>query len=482
MKTIEGYDIKIFTDNIEQDALEQLRTLLTRTDVFEGCQVRVMSDCLTEDTEILTTDGFKLIVDLKPGELVANYNLFTRKISFLPVKNIIIREKRDSEKIYRYSCSRGSYSFCVSENHRMAYLRNLGTKSKNLERFNTKENIWAGEGIDSISEITKYSDDDIRLLTWIIGDGSIKKNKGLHTNFRVRWSFKKERKIDRVLELLNRNKYEFNTYVDSRDNTNIYMNTKSSKKFIEYLGGAKEFPKDFMYLPKNQVKILLDELIQVDGDYEAFLRNGTYRISTNSVNTANILQSIFSINGYFTKTYARISIGYRKTISFYVSIIPGNKIIYSKSGFHNSEYTREEIDYNYRLVCVETNTGYFVARQNLLTFVTGNCHSGAGCVIGFTSEMKDKVISNIVGVDLGCAVLVHKLSAQPDSRRLQDTIEAYIPYGHEVRKDWINIKPSYQKYRRKASELIEDLKCKKELRNIGRLADSVGSLGGGEVK
>lgn len=114
--------------------------------------------------------------------------------------------------------------------------------------------------------------------------------------------------------------------------------------------------------------------------------------------------------------------------------------------------------------------------------VMSDVHSGAGCVIGFTSEMKDKVISNIVGVDLGCAVLVHKLSAQPDSRRLQDTIEAYIPYGHEVRKDWINIKPAYQKYRRKASELIEDLKCKKELRNIGRLADSVGSLGGGEVK
>ena len=40
----------------------------------------------------------------------------------------------------------------------------------------------------------------------------------------------------------------------------------------------------------------------------------------------------------------------------------------------------------------------------------------------------------------------------------------------------------YQKYRRKASELIERLKCKKELRNIGRLADSVGSLGGGEVR
>ena len=196
MKTIEGYDIKIFTDNIEYDALEQLRTLLTKTDVFKDCPIRVMPDCLTEDTEILTPEGFKLIVDLKPGELIANYNLFTRKISFLPVKNIIIREKRKSEKVYRYSCSRGSYNFCVSENHRMAYLKNLGIKAKDLQSFKTKENIWAGEGIEESYKNTKYSDDDIRLITWIIGDGSILKNRGsLNSNSRIRWSFTKERKI-----------------------------------------------------------------------------------------------------------------------------------------------------------------------------------------------------------------------------------------------------------------------------------------------
>lgn len=114
--------------------------------------------------------------------------------------------------------------------------------------------------------------------------------------------------------------------------------------------------------------------------------------------------------------------------------------------------------------------------------VMSDVHSGAGCVIGFTSEMKDKVISNIVGVDLGCGMLVHKLSSKPDSRQLQDIIEAYIPFGCEVRSDWIHIKPAYQKYRKRASELIERLKCKKELRNPGRLADSVGSLGGGEVR
>lgn len=33
-------------------------------------------------------------------------------------------------------------------------------------------------------------------------------------------------------------------------------------------------------------------------------------------------------------------------------------------------------------------------------------HAGAGCVIGFTAELKtDKVIPNLIGVDIGCGVL-----------------------------------------------------------------------------
>ena len=43
MKTIEGYNIKIFTDNIEQEALDQINGLL-KVGVFDGCKVRIMPD------------------------------------------------------------------------------------------------------------------------------------------------------------------------------------------------------------------------------------------------------------------------------------------------------------------------------------------------------------------------------------------------------------------------------------------------------
>ena len=38
-----------------------------------------------------------------------------------------------------------------------------------------------------------------------------------------------------------------------------------------------------------------------------------------------------------------------------------------------------------------------------------DCHAGAGCVIGTTMTIQDKVIPNLVGVDIGCGMLAAKL-------------------------------------------------------------------------
>lgn len=43
MKTIDGYDVKIFTDNIEDAALDQIWQLLS-IDAFSDCKIRIMPD------------------------------------------------------------------------------------------------------------------------------------------------------------------------------------------------------------------------------------------------------------------------------------------------------------------------------------------------------------------------------------------------------------------------------------------------------
>jgi len=41
-----------------------------------------------------------------------------------------------------------------------------------------------------------------------------------------------------------------------------------------------------------------------------------------------------------------------------------------------------------------------------LVSIMPDCHLGAGCVIGFTGRFKDAVIPNVVGVDIGCGVMM----------------------------------------------------------------------------
>lgn len=41
-------------------------------------------------------------------------------------------------------------------------------------------------------------------------------------------------------------------------------------------------------------------------------------------------------------------------------------------------------------------------------------HAGAGCVIGFTGDLGEKVIPNIVGVDIGCGMRVLNLTRSPE--------------------------------------------------------------------
>lgn len=109
-------------------------------------------------------------------------------------------------------------------------------------------------------------------------------------------------------------------------------------------------------------------------------------------------------------------------------------------------------------------------------------HAGAGCVIGFTGNLGDKVIPNIVGVDIGCGMLVQPFSCNTsiDFHALNEYILRAIPSGRDFRDE--NYLPLPQKYLnlyQNAKQLILRLRCYRELKEVRRLYKSIGSLGGG---
>ena len=99
-------------------------------------------------------------------------------------------------------------------------------------------------------------------------------------------------------------------------------------------------------------------------------------------------------------------------------------------------------------------------------------HAGAGCVIGFTADLGDKVIPNIVGVDIGCGMMTVPLGKiDIDYSKLDRVIREHIPAGmnvHDIPNDDVD------------NLFINFIKCRDRLRNKnGWLDCSLGTLGGG---
>ena len=103
-------------------------------------------------------------------------------------------------------------------------------------------------------------------------------------------------------------------------------------------------------------------------------------------------------------------------------------------------------------------------------------HAGAGCTIGTTMTITDKVCPNLVGVDIGCGMetLIIKadspVSEKFDPEKLDKCIRKNIPVGREIRRAG---------HLHKFVDEIEfdKIRCRKA--NIGNARRSLGTLGGG---
>ncbi|MGL4522689.1 MAG: RtcB family protein [Bacilli bacterium] len=103
-------------------------------------------------------------------------------------------------------------------------------------------------------------------------------------------------------------------------------------------------------------------------------------------------------------------------------------------------------------------------------------HAGKGAVIGFTATFSDKVVSNIVGVDIGCGMLVQKLDIRSDTLNflaLDDFIRNSIPHG------MANRATPHALFENIDIQSLRILSKYKALLHIERIENGLGSLGGG---
>lgn len=108
-------------------------------------------------------------------------------------------------------------------------------------------------------------------------------------------------------------------------------------------------------------------------------------------------------------------------------------------------------------------------------------HAGAGCVIGFTADLGDKVIPNIVGVDIGCGMLTVELGyLYGENQSLVNNV-THINYGKldEVIREKVPCGYNIHSGRKFKYPRLQELRCYRELKDTKRFERSIGTLGGG---
>lgn len=136
--------------------------------------------------------------------------------------------------------------------------------------------------------------------------------------------------------------------------------------------------------------------------------------------------------------------------------------------------------YNEAKIFTDTADEASIAQVRLLLdqeFTTGSrirmmpdIHAGAGCTIGTTMTITDKIVPNLVGVDIGCGMeTVAVREKHLELQKLDKLIYEKIPSGYHVRE-------KTHRYFEKVA--LEELYCYQHIHKV-RAEKSLGTLGGG---
>jgi DNA polymerase elongation subunit (family B) len=238
--------------------------------------------CYSEDTDILTIEGFKKYNELKIGESVASFNTKINKIEFQPILHLNIQNVKNLPMINL----KNSYSTdqLLTLNHKVLFK----TSSKNHKTIENTTNDWeicyakdfrishsllplTAEMKDK--ENYPISDDIIKIHAWIITEGYASgKNKDIYhisQSESINPLFCKE--IDESFKNLN---WNVTRYARIRKNNRIEVEWNLKwlwSTYIELEENYKAIPLWMLQkLSKRQLTVLYDTLMKGDGDKKRY--------------------------------------------------------------------------------------------------------------------------------------------------------------------------------------------------------------------
>lgn len=309
--------------------------------------------CLPIDaTEVLTPNGYVPLSKMKVGDTVFQYDIKTGIIDRTTVLDVV--DKR-VEKVYkmRQTEATADHDLIVQPNRKAKLskqkMKVLFNKDKNTRRLFPRASGTDSKGVD-------LTDDEIRYLVAIQADGSFIKGKDA-----ISFHFKKDRKTQRIEELLKKLDRQYKKYTSPLGNTRFRV-YHGERSWAERYLPNKSFSDFWLNMNDHQIDIFIEELFLWDGD------NGRLRsYSTTDKKSSDIVQAIFSLAGYYPRCDVAEARGSRK-MSY--RIFP--TLSYGLHGGMDIQERETEVS------CITVEKGAIIIRQYGKTQIIGNCAWHAG--------------------------------------------------------------------------------------------------------
>lgn len=369
---------------------------LGRGDIIEcsnnliGKKRKLTTGCVDCKTEYFNGYEWKPISEYRLEDKVLQYNADGTATLVYPINYI----KKPSKGMYHIKTKYG-LDMMISPDHRnVTFLNQKRFKIMTTEEIMNVHNsckygfqrkfkksfIYCGKGIS-------LTDDQIRLSIAIFADGCFYSD----TSKKVMISVTKQRKRDRLINILNRANIDYSERIDNDGYYNI-------KFYPPIEGYQKTFPKEWYNCSHHQLEVIFEEVFKWDG-YEK--KNNQY--TTIHKSNADFIQFVCSSLNKSSAIYfdSRDNGTYRVDWS---DRILRSFIEYPKKEF---QLIQPEDGYDY---CFSVPSSMLVLRRNNEIFITGNC--GSLHVLAFfdpvTGDMQEVYLNK--GSTGGCANYMTGLS------------------------------------------------------------------------
>ena len=322
-----------------------------------------MDECYTPDMEVLTEKGFCRFDELPHNVRVAQFDTNTERINFVEPSRYI--EKEYSGLVYDLVTPSG-FDMTVTENHEVLALRKGKYFKCKPSELNTGHTIpltgkTSYKGVNSISTETA-------LAIAIQADATVRP-------YGVEFGFKKDRKIVRLISLLEKLNIEYSLHTRENGYTHFYISEKQLTDVI-VTKHLTDLISNIECVSAEYCKSFINECVQWDGSINKELTN-IIRYTNTCKASVELVHTLAVLAGYNAKMHLNGKAGYGEC--YYVSInLLGSShasLAYLDNASGNQPPIRQSRQYTGKVYCVTVPTGNIVLRRNGKAFIGGNCGS-----------------------------------------------------------------------------------------------------------